>query len=189
MNQILPRVCKSKNCWITSDFFKGLQEFLPGYQGTSVSGWIISRRQVQALIWLKYSVWDTVELSAVWLKFLVLNHKQFLLYCLIPKGLLQQWTLSKWAHYQSVHSINTRSASRAWTEGSESKLNKELQCSWNSACNHIHVLDWSLALLQFQIWNCGFWTAGDERNVHFSHLSWEATPGCVYWEDCRVSSH
>lgn len=112
-------------------FFKGLQEFLPDYQGTSVSWWITSRRQVQALIWLKYSVWDAVELSAVWLKFLVLNHKQFLLFQLIPKGLLQQWTLSKWAHYQSVHPINTPSAICAWAEGSESKLNKELQCSWN----------------------------------------------------------
>jgi len=33
------------------------------------------------------------------------------------------------------------------------------------------VLDWSLALFQFEIWNCDFWKAGYERNVHLSHHS------------------
>lgn len=36
---------------------------------------------------------------------------------------------------------------------------------------HTDVLDWSLALFQFQIWNCGFWTARDERNVHLCATS------------------
>lgn len=33
------------------------------------------------------------------------------------------------------------------------------------------VLDWSLTLFQFEIQNCDFWKAGDERNVHLSHHS------------------
>lgn len=57
-----------------------------------------------------------------------------------PKGIVTAADLSKWAHYQSVHPTNTPSAMCAWREGSESKLNKELECSWNSACNHFHIM-------------------------------------------------
>lgn len=132
-----PEFSNERTTELQVSFFKVLQEYLLECQGTSVSWWIISRTQVKALIWLKHSVWDTVELFAIWLKFLVLNHKQFLSLC--PKGLAIGGTLSKWAHYQSIRSVHTPSASCVWTGGIESKLNRELRCCWNLACNHIRI--------------------------------------------------
>lgn len=110
MNQMLPRVCKSKNYWVASEFFQRTARIstrvprdfclVVNYKQKTGAGIDLAKT-----FCLRHSGTFCCLIKIPCAKPQAVPHFHF-----VPKGSLWWGTLSKWAAYQSVRSIHEPSA-------------------------------------------------------------------------------